>query len=202
MVLLGQHGAEAGQDFFLYWEIELVVAPGRDHELARRRFVIFLHQDASQGSLAGAGERRGIAEEGAHSLGACIAQEESNLGPFPKLVLARPLWIGGENSPDVLGRGIVVTVAIFEPGGKLSRSAVLDARDRGMGAGIVAPKARTESILQIGGIGGAQLIIEQRLQDGGISAGWRGFRGGWNHYGDRGEGDRRVPRQLKLADGR
>ena len=87
--------------------------------------------------------------------------------------------------------------SVFEPGGKLARGTVLDARDRGMCAGVVASIARAERSLEIGGIRRAELIVEEWLQDvgvGGIGNRLRRYR--------RRERDRRQERGVRHVDQR
>ena len=114
-----------------------------------------------------------VAKEGFHFFRACIGEEQSDLGALAQLLLARPLRIGEAESLDRFGGGVVVAVAILEPGGELARGDILDARDRGMRAGVVASIARAERSLEIGRVGCAELVVEQGREDLWRRLNWR-----------------------------
>ena len=111
----------------------------------RRRLIAVLEVGARERSLAGAGERRGIAEEGLDLVRARIGEKECDLGPLAELVLAWPIGIGEAEALDRIGGGVEIAVPIFEPGGKLARGDVPDSRDRRVRPGIVASEARAEA---------------------------------------------------------
>ena len=159
MILRAQHRAEAVQDLLLHRQIQLIIAPGRDHELARCRLVAFLQIGAGEGGLAGAGKRRQIGEEGPDLVRACIAQEESDFGALAELVLARPIGIGEAEALDRLRGRIEVAVPVVEPGGKLAGCQVLDSRRR-VGSSVVACQTLAERALEVGHVGSTELISQ------------------------------------------
>ena len=132
VILHGQHRAEPGQDLFLHRRVQLIVAPGRDHQLACRRLIAVLEVGARERRLAGAGKRGGAAEKGPDLVGARIGEKECDLGPFAELVLTWPIWIGDAERFDLISGRVEIAVPIFVPGGKLARRGVADPRDCGV----------------------------------------------------------------------
>ncbi len=189
LVILGrEHRAVAGKDLLLDRQIELVVAPRGDDQLAACGLVAVLQIGARQRRLAGSGARRVAAEEGANLVGARVGKEQGDLGPLAKLFLARPIGVGEAEGFDRRSRGIEVAIAVLEPGRELSGGGILDLLRGRVSPGVVASEAGTEGILQVGGIRCAELIVEQRLED-------RGEVEVRSARRDRGGGDRALDRE-------